>query len=266
MSHASISKRCGEEIVSLTLCPTFVSTLKSRELSGAQKSDEWLKQRDCMITASDAAAALGENPYSSKEEFVDRKCANTFGAFTGNAATLWGEQWEDVALQKYCDRLHKTVYQLNLVRHRSISWLGGSPDGVTSDGILVEIKCPPNRKIKPGYAGVPVYYIHQVQMLMYILELDSCHFVQYKPYMGEFAPEILEVVEIQKDPQWWATNFVKLQSVWETITHRRELISKGDFQQAENICSDASIQTTTRPPKRVKPSPLQSMPCIISDN
>ena len=35
----------------------------------AQKSDEWLKLRGKMLTASDAATAIGCNPYSSESEF-----------------------------------------------------------------------------------------------------------------------------------------------------------------------------------------------------
>lgn len=238
MSTPSIQKRYANKTINLDVCPQFIRQLKLRELQGAQKSEEWLQQRDRMITASDAAAALGENPYSTQSEFVERKCSNTCGSFTGNSATLWGEQWEDVALQKYCDSFHKDVYALNLVQHSSIPWLGGSPDGVTEDGILIEIKCPPHRKIKPGVAGVPRYYIHQVQMLMEVCDLNSCHFVQYKPYMGEFAAEQFEVAIIPRDPNWMQVNMTKLSSVWKTISDRRALIN-----DVETTTTDTNVPT-----------------------
>jgi putative phage-type endonuclease len=221
-----------------------------------------------MITASDAAAAVGENPYSSRQEFIDRKCSNTCGAFTGNSATLWGEHWEDVALQKYCDTHQKIVYQLNLVQHKTIAWLGGSPDGVTSDGILVEIKCPPNRKIKPGLHGVPSYYIHQVQMLMHVCDLETCHFVQYKPYMGEFAPEVFEVTTIARDPNWWSTNMPKLSETWEVITKRRELVNGTGYHADDSLHANGDttyVADHAIKRKRVSP-PAMNMECIISDN
>ena len=211
-------------------------------MKGVQKSEEWLRQRDRMITASDAAAAVGENPYSSQADFIERKCSNSCGSFTGNAATIWGEQWEDVALQKYCDMFKKNVYALNLVQHPTISWLGGSPDGVTEDGILIEIKCPPNRKIKPGVSGVPTYYMHQVQLLMEVCNLSLCHFVQYKPYMGEFAPETFEVAVVPKDTSWSSTYIPKLEATWITIAERRKLINEGLIEAEEQTATDIAKQ------------------------
>ena len=64
--------------------PEWVKELKKRELNGVQKSTEWLIQREKMLTASDAASAVDENPYSSQAELIERKCSNTCGAFTGN--------------------------------------------------------------------------------------------------------------------------------------------------------------------------------------
>lgn len=239
--------------------PDWAMELKDRQLEGDQKTATWLAHREQMITASDAAAALGQNPYSSKQEFIDRKCSDTYGGFTGNAATAWGEYWEEIALQKYCDEYKKDVYAYNLIKHASIPWMGGSPDGITHDGILIEIKCPPNRKIKPGVENIPVYYYHQVQMLMHICNLDMCHFVQFKPRLGEFAPEAWEVTEVPKEQSWWDVNYPSLTETWNTILHRRHLINTGcDLPPVAVI-----DKPTVKKQRTAKPSLCQEMPCIV---
>jgi hypothetical protein len=39
----------------------------------------------------------------------------------------------------------EVVHEIGLCPHPVEKWLGGSPDGVSESGKLVEIKCPPQR-------------------------------------------------------------------------------------------------------------------------
>jgi hypothetical protein len=53
--------------------------------------------------------------------------------------------------------------------------LGASPDGITPDGIMVEIKCPYTRKI----TGIPKpEYWCQVQGQLEVCDLDRCDFIE----------------------------------------------------------------------------------------
>jgi len=187
-----------------------------------------------MITASDAGAALGDNKYQTQTDFIDKKCLTITEAAANSdniGASInirWGNYYEQSALQKYCDVTHKDVYGFGLIQHKTIDWMGGSPDGITHDGILVEIKCPFKRQVSRGKTEcIPVYYIHQVQMLMHICELDMCHFVQYVPLKGEFDDEVFDVIEIKKDPMWWSRNFDILSTTWDTIVARRHILATG---------------------------------------
>jgi hypothetical protein len=67
----------------------------------------------------------------------------------GNEATRHGEKYEDEARILYEQRHGEVVHELGLCPHPEHTWLGGSPDGVTESGKLVEIKCPMHRKIEP---------------------------------------------------------------------------------------------------------------------
>jgi putative phage-type endonuclease len=175
-----------------------------------QKSDEWLQLRKGMLTASDAASALGVNFFETQEQFVKKKVLDL--KWSGNVATEHGTQLEPLVRDMYDARTGSTSHEIGLVQHRDYAWLGGSPDGVTEGGILLEIKCPLTRKITPK---VPEYYMPQIQLLMEILELNECDFVQYKP------PEEFQVTRVQRDRGWFEMARPKLEKIWRRIEHGR---------------------------------------------
>ena len=207
-----------------------------------QKSDEWLALRGTMLTASDVATALGENPYEKPSGLILKKCGVP-SEFKGNDATRHGEKYENIARDLYCERTGEVVHELGLVQHPEIPWLGGSADGVTESGKLLEIKCPMSRKIKNE---VPKYYIAQLQILMEVLNLEDCDFVQYRPptfksqkfeceacRLGGSGcdcetlsvldqPEEYVVVNVKRDRQWFAERLPKLQAFWDEVMYKRK--------------------------------------------
>jgi putative phage-type endonuclease len=178
-----------------------------------QKSEEWLALRGTMLTASDVATALGENPYEKPSSLILRKCGAP-RTFTGNDATRHGEKYEPVARDLYCEKTGEVAHEIGLVQHPEYPWLGGSPDGVTESGKLIEIKCPMSRKIKNE---VPKYYLPQLQILMEVLNLEECDFIQYRPDPLEY-----EVTNVKRDRQWFADRLPKLQAFWNEVLYKRE--------------------------------------------
>jgi putative phage-type endonuclease len=129
----------------------------------AQRSDEWYAARYQRLTASDAATALGQNPYESRDQLVLKKCG--YGPkFMGNEATRHGQRWETHVSDLFCEKNGYKAYDAGLLLHPTIPFLGGSPDGLlsTEDGsdcALLEIKCPLYRQIKDE---VPSHYMAQI--------------------------------------------------------------------------------------------------------
>ena len=182
-----------------------------------QRSAEWLKLRGNMLTASDAGTAIGVNPYETIDDFILKKCGHN--SFKGNQATEWGNKYEDEARDIYTLEYNETVHEIGLYPHPKFNWLGGSPDGVTSSGKLIEIKCPLRRKITKD---VPVYYMAQVQMLLEILNLESAVFIEYKPAQLTWPnPYEFVVTEVPRDRDWWAEAFPKMESVWNKVLWHR---------------------------------------------
>lgn len=175
-----------------------VFELKQRE-QYEQRTQRWYEVRETLITASSASSLLIRdkktcenyvkeyklddifdynnkccNPYSSEKQFMIDKCK--MGTFTGNVATYWGQKYEPVVTDLYSVLSKKNVLEFGLLIHPEHKFLGASPDGITPDGIMIEIKCPFRRKI----TGIPpLYYYIQVQLQLEVCNLEHCDFVEY---------------------------------------------------------------------------------------
>lgn len=112
-------------------------------------------------------------------------------------------------------------HEIGLHPHPVYNWLGGSPDGITESGKLLEIKCPMMREIKDE---VPVHYMPQLQLLMEILDLESCDFIQYKPEEITWPkPVEFVVTHVKRDREWFAEK-LPIMEVCETHKRRVEEI------------------------------------------
>tara|TARA_R110002072_G_scaffold157128_2_gene307613 strand:+ start:455 stop:1150 length:696 start_codon:yes stop_codon:yes gene_type:complete len=183
-----------------------------------QRSEAWLKLRGKMLTASDAATAIGLNPYEKPNDLILKKCG--VKKFDGNSATFHGNKYEDEARDKYCEQYGEISHEIGLRPHSKYTWLGGSPDGITESGKLIEIKCPLKRKITPE---VPVYYMPQLQLLMEILELEEAVFIQYKPYDLTWPqPPEFVVTTVPRDREWFAKYLPIMDEFWKKVLYHRE--------------------------------------------
>ncbi len=141
-----------------------------------QKSPEWYAIRENMITASDVGSILGHNTYTSRNQLMKRKVNKE--PFAGNAATRHGNKYENIIARVYEKRTNTQLLEFGLIQHDTYKFIGASPDGITLDGVMVEIKCPSKREIKDSY--IPEYYYDQVQLQLEVCKLEKCDFIQCK--------------------------------------------------------------------------------------
>ena len=183
-----------------------------------QRTPEWYQQRENAITASDIPTVLGENSYKTPWNLLIDKCNANPKPFVGNAATQWGNHYEDTAIEKYSERYNKKVLSFGLLLHRDHGWLGGSPDGITTDGILLEVKCPIKRKIVMG--EVPHHYLSQVLLNLEICDLELAHFIEFVPGKSD-DDFILNVVEVKRDREWFSKELPKMKKFWDDVLRYR---------------------------------------------
>jgi putative phage-type endonuclease len=157
-----------------------------------QKSKEWFDMRNNMITASSAAAAMGESKYDTLDHFIYEK---VFGKeFSENKFVHHGKKYEEIVTMFFSHVYDVRIGEFGLLKHPEIDFIGASPDGICSAykldgtrgtdllGTMVEIKCPFSREIKTGgeiIDGIcPYYYWVQVQLQLQCCSLQRCDFIQ----------------------------------------------------------------------------------------
>lgn len=141
-----------------------------------QRTKEWYEARENKITASDIATAINESKYQ-KDYVLLKKKVTKDRKFISNAAMEWGVKYEEVAVMIYEKRNKTKVFEYGCLPHPVYDFIGASPDGITDDGIMLEIKCPSSRKIT---GVIPHYYWCQVQTQLEVCELDRCDFLECK--------------------------------------------------------------------------------------
>lgn len=143
-----------------------------------QKSQEWYKIRNSMITASDWGQALGEGKYGTEKELIKKKCLpqDVLGhGFKENKFFRWGNMFEDVAIEIYSKEMNVKIHEFGLIQHPKLSWFGASPDGISETGVMLEIKCPLKRKLD---GTVLKQYFYQIQGQLEVCDLEECDFFE----------------------------------------------------------------------------------------
>ncbi len=139
-----------------------------------QRSEAWYKMREGRITASDVGTILGYCDYSDRESVLTKK-VDTNAKFMKSAAMEHGIKHERNAIMIYERRNNKPLIDFGLLPHETISILACSPDSISEDGVMVEIKCPSSRQI----TGIPPkYYWAQCQIQLECCGLDRCDFLE----------------------------------------------------------------------------------------
>ena len=203
--------------------PQVLRLIELNKLSPPQRTPEWYAMRQTMMTASNAASALGIKPYASYSGDIRNDTIKqiVYGTFKGNAATQHGNEWEDRIRDMFCDISGMQVEEFGLMRHPTLPWLGASPDGISMCGSLVEIKAPYKRQIVPGHP--PHHYLPQVQVQLQCCDLQICYFVQFQPaHLSSTGQEVLDITPIERDDAWFERALPKLKSFYDDLMKERE--------------------------------------------
>lgn len=185
LTDNDIIKRCSQ----ITTNNSKVEQLKKLPVV-EQRSEEWYKIRDQMITASDFGQALGVGKFGSTKDFYIKKCGYQEPAPFYGASLAHGIRYEPVATRAYEIKMNTKVHEFGLLQHPEFKFLGASPDGITDHGIMLEIKCPFKRKID---GKIVDQYLYQMQGQLDVCKLDICHFLECK------FEEYLDEIEFEED-------------------------------------------------------------------
>jgi putative phage-type endonuclease len=182
-----------------------------REENNLQGTGEWFSARCGKLTASRMAAAMaflknGNEAAARKdlkvEILAERLTDNILQKYV-TAEMQWGIDHEAMAKEAFEKRTNQTVRDVGFVDHPVIEYFGASPDGLTSDGSCIEVKCPkttthlnylldggvpenhkPQMIVQSACTGRPVWFVSFDPRLP---EKQQLFMVLYEPTPGEIS-------------------------------------------------------------------------------
>tara|TARA_B100000575_G_scaffold222939_1_gene183348 strand:- start:2957 stop:4210 length:1254 start_codon:yes stop_codon:yes gene_type:complete len=155
----------------------YLGTLPQHE----QRSPEWYAARINSIGASESSTIFGLNPYETENKLILKKCGvvNPDDIRRMKVVCEHGVKYEPVIQEMYCRDKNTTIEEFGSIRHsdETLSIVTASPDGITPNGCMLEIKAPAKREI----TGIPPsYYWVQCQQQMQVCKLDKVDFLEVK--------------------------------------------------------------------------------------
>ena len=191
---------------------------------------EWQEDRRKRLTASNLAAVLGKNPYESPVRCY-RILTGQVTKVVSQFMVSHGNRYEFEAACVYSQLTGLDVIATNtgVVEHPRYDWLGATPDFVTFDGILVEIKSPRTRKITHD---VLRYYYPQLQLQLHCCELDVLHYVQYKPATA-MAPGEVDIIVVHRSDDWFKEMLPFARSFWSLVKDFSPRMSRAEKMARE---------------------------------
>lgn len=174
-----------------------------------QRTEQWFKDREGKLTASQFGQAAGLAPGSRQQLWRRIMGLETF---EGNEATEWGETHEPVALTAYEHFQQISVEQVGFVAHQEHDWLGGSPDFLVGLEGVGEIKCPFSKEIPKE---IPSHYMAQVQGLLEITNRDWCDFVVW-------VPDGMRIWRVERSREYWEWLHLQLADFWTWVVAQVE--------------------------------------------
>jgi putative phage-type endonuclease len=163
-----------------------------------QRSEEWYKIRENLLTASSLADALGKGHFQTRDGLLINKTSERKEIDKKSRNIMeWGVKYEPVATQFYEHLYNVKIIEFGLIPHPELSVFGASPDGICDiyspngyTGRMLEIKCPPRREFTHE---VPKHYWMQMQGQLEVCDLEECDFFQVK------LEEYFDINEYEKD-------------------------------------------------------------------
>lgn len=186
--------------------------------------EQWLEDRRSGIGASEAAAAIGVNPYRSAIELWAEKCGLVDPPdLSANEAVEFGVRLEPVIAESYAARTGRDVRlweQHKIVQHPSAPFMLCTPDatqaksaGDTSIGNL-QIKTASAFLADEWREGPPLHYEVQTQMEMACLGLD------WGTIVVLIGGQKLRYFDLQRNDRFIAALVAKLEEFWRCVETR----------------------------------------------
>jgi len=220
-------------------CPSVQHVLREDLLGPTQNTGEWFEYRRDKLTAS-KIHDLCHPPIAGASNPPDEE------------AMAHGTEHEAKAREVWAKVHHKIVYIPPAISARDEEILGipeycdvrealsASADGITSEGDLIEIKCPYRaewQNIKKNPHDISERYRYQIQFSLHVLNLETCHLIRYLPPSGNARREFPDngedgdfvVTTIRRQEDFFAQALDEDRTIGELVSHEAKKLMKKKY-------------------------------------
>jgi len=182
-------------------------------------SEEWYNSRRGRFTPSELHRLMVEPKVKSELlsvgaiSYIKEKLAESLisditieNEFQGNAATAWGNAYEDEAINIFADQSDTEIIKPGFIIKND--FFGGTPDGVSADNSFgIEVKCPYNPAIHldnlllspDEFKKARKEYYWQIQGYIYLTGIDDWYFISYDPRQTHLCIKYLQIKKNDQD-------------------------------------------------------------------
>jgi len=198
-----------------------------------QHSEAWHEARLGRVTGTRfSSLIMGESTKGYKDLVTNIACEIITGREEEryiNAIMEAGLETEPEARKEYENQFGVDIKQVGFIipdeNHVYHDWIGISPDGLTQDEGMIEIKCP-LMKTHLGYIEanvLPSEHEKQIQGQLFVTGLKYCDFISYVNNMKPF------IVRVKPDLKLFAEFETRLNKLITEVKKKIELYNKYDY-------------------------------------
>lgn len=166
-----------------------------------QGTAPWFRWRDEGVGGSEVGPIFLGRAWPFKDSHADKVFERKLtGARSESSYVMRRGRWleEDVRLD-YQNRMGHDAPPV-CCEHDYLSWMHASLDGLTDEGVIVEIKVPNWQSHSTALAGfAPDYYMPQLQWQLAVTGLDRLHYVSHSINQRFGENDKMAIVEVLPD-------------------------------------------------------------------
>lgn len=182
-------------------------------------SEEWYNVRKGRFTPSELHRLMTEPKLKTEVlsagaiTYIKEKLAESLTAdfkieneFQGNAATAWGNAYEDEAINIFADMSDTEIIKPGFILANDV--FGGTPDGVSADNSFgIEVKCPYNPAIHldnllltpDEFKKARKEYYWQIQGYILLTGIPDWYFISYDPRQTHLCIKYIQIKKNEED-------------------------------------------------------------------
>jgi putative phage-type endonuclease len=152
--------------------------IETNPLAFVQGTQEWLTFRKSKITATDATVIMGVSKYKDiKQLYIEKTTDIPWQKPTKHMQR--GNDLEPLARELFSIKTGILVEPVVIISKKH-PWMMASLDGLSTDNIIVEIKCPGNIDHNIALNGkVPKHYYPQIQHQMSVCDAEIAYYFSF---------------------------------------------------------------------------------------